>query len=424
MTDEAKLQMALFRYGLIAPLIAETYPQSSKEMYYKETADGEYTLPSGKKVTYKPAAIKSWYLRYLKYGLEGLTPQNRNDLGNSRKLTENVIEKIYEYRQDMPYITGKKIYDKLLEDGLILYTEVSVDAIYRYLKGKGAIYLPRKQDECLSFEFSHANDCWQADSSHGPTITAVDSEGKKQKITTWLISFIDDASRLIVHGEFFEHDNATNVQICFKKAIAKHGLPRLLYLDNGGSYANMQLELICAELGIRIIHTKPYSPQGHGKCERSHRTMKDGWMNAKNWKEWHSLDDVNQSYNEFLFSDYINAIHSSIGMTPKERYMKDYNRIKFVNKEELDCVFLNRITRTVNKTALVSVENRKYEVGQEFIGIKQLELRYDPMHPEILYIYRDFKQVGIANPVQIHENVKRKRKTIVNYEEMDGNGNV
>lgn len=424
MTEEDKQQMALFRYALIAPLVTQTYPQSSKEKYYRETAEQEYTLPNGKQVVYKPAAIKTWYLRYLKYGLEGLTPRERRDCGDSRKLTKEVTEKIYEYRVEMPYITGKKLYDKLIEDGLILYSEVSIDAIYRYLKGKGALSLPKRQEECLSFEFSHANDCWQADSSHGPTITVTDSTGSKRKLSAWLISFIDDASRLIVHGEFFEHDNGIHVQQCFQKAIAKFGKPRLLYLDNGGSYANRQLALICAELGIRIIHTKPYSPQGHGKCERSHRSMKDGWLHAKNWNEWHSLEDINTSYQEFLAKDYTNKIHSSIGMTPKERYMKDYERITFVSKEVLDCAFLHRITRTVSKTALVSVENTKYEVEQEFIGTKKLELRYDPIHLELLFIYRNGKQVGIATPVKTTDNVKRKRKTVINYEEMDGDEHV
>ena len=104
--------------------------------------------------------------------------------------------------------------------------------------------------------------------------------------------------------------------------------------------------------------------------------------------------------------------------------MKDYNAIKFICKEDLDRVFLHRITRSVSKTALVSIDKKKYEVGQEFVGIKNLELRYDPLYPDILYVYRDFKQVGIATPVKTVDNSKRKRQTLINYEEMDGKENV
>ena len=42
-------------------------------------------------------------------------------------------------------------------------------------------------------------------------------EGKHRQ--TYLIVFIDDASRLIVHGEFFFEDNALNMQKTFQKAI-------------------------------------------------------------------------------------------------------------------------------------------------------------------------------------------------------------
>jgi len=84
------------------------------------------------------------------------------------------------------------------------------------------------------------------------------------KRQTYLITFIDDASRLILHGEFFFNDNAVNMQIVFKKAIAKYGVPKKLFVDNGSSYRNDQLHLICASLGTVLIHTKAYSPESKG----------------------------------------------------------------------------------------------------------------------------------------------------------------
>lgn len=415
MDEEKRQAMALFRYGLIAPLVAETYPQTSKEAYYRDVSSKEYTLPNGDTTTFNATTIKKWFIQYKKYGLEGITPSTRIDAGRSRKLEESVIDKIREYRTLMPYITARKIYDRLIEEGHINYTEVSIDTIYRYLRTNSALTIAKPKEECLSFECLYAGDCWQADSSHGPTIIV---DGKK--VTTWLISFIDDASRLITHGEFFENDNAVNVQLCFKKAIAKAGLPRMLYLDNGSSYANEQLKYICAELGIHLVFTRPYTPKSHGKIERSHLTAKQGWMNAKDWSAWHSLEDVNESYQVFLQEGYNHKVHSSIGITPKQRYMQDYNRIRFVEKDTLEHAFLHRITRGVSATALVSVFNTKYEVPQHFIGEKRLELRYPPNKLEKLYIYQDFKEVGVAYPVKTTENAKRKRQTTISYGDMDG----
>lgn len=278
MEQEKKQAMALFRYGLIAPLVAQTFPQASKAAYYREVADKEYTLPNGVTTRFHATTIKKWYLQYQACGLEGITPKTRIDSARSRKLDNEILEKIKEYRTNMPYITARKIYDRLVEEGHIKYTQISIDTIYRYLRTNSALEIAKPKEECLSFECLYAGDCWQADSSHGPTIVV---DGKR--VTTWLISFIDDASRLITHGEFFEHDNAINVQLCFKKAIAKVGKPRMLYLDNGASYSNNQMKYICAELGIHLVFTKPYTPKSHGKIERSHLTAKQGWMHANDW---------------------------------------------------------------------------------------------------------------------------------------------
>lgn len=417
MTEEEKQTIALFKYSLIAPLVAGSHMEASKAEYYRNTAGKEYTFPTtGEKTCYSVGALKKWYCDYTKLGLDGLKPHTRCDLGRSRKLPEGAIRKIHEYRQQMPYITVRKIYAGLIKEGYINQKDISIDSVYRYMRNNSELKNSMPTEECLSFEFAHAGDCWQADSSHGPTITV---GGKK--ITTWLIAFQDDASRMIVHGEFFENDNAANVQLCFKKAIGKAGKPKRIYLDNGSSYANQQLDLICAELGIVLIHTKPYHPTSHGKIERSHRTMKDGLMNANDWNQWSSLKELNESYQIFLSTEYTNEVHSSLGMSPRERFLKDIKRIKFIEKEQLDAAFLNRTTRKVSATATVSIFNAEYEVPQHFIG-RKIELRYDPFNTAMLYVYQEGKQAAQALPVRKVENSQRKRRTNICYAKMDGGG--
>jgi putative transposase len=40
---------------------------------------------------------------------------------------------------------------------------------------------------------------------------------------TFLIAFIDDASRLITHAQFFFHDNTTSMVNAFRSALFKRG---------------------------------------------------------------------------------------------------------------------------------------------------------------------------------------------------------
>lgn len=251
--DDAK-QLALFRFSIIAPVVNNTHAFPSKMAFFRDAALKEYTLPSGKKTYFKFTTIRNWYNDYKVHGFDALKPKTRSDMGSSRKLSPEVASKILEIKQQLPHITGKAVYHKLLEDGVILAKDFSIATIYRYLNNHNLKYIPTVEKK--QFEMQNAGDCWQADTSHGPVITI---NGKK--FHTYLIQIIDDASRLIVGCEFFLNDNAINFQFVLKQAIKTYGIPKKLFVDNGTPYKNLQFQYICASLGTVLIHAKPYSPE-------------------------------------------------------------------------------------------------------------------------------------------------------------------
>ena len=253
-TEDDANQVALLRFSIIAPLVNNSDAFPSKMAFFRDASLKEYTLPSGKKATFSFGAIRCWYQKYRRYGFDSLKPKARNDIGTSRKLPPDVGIKIKELKQTFPRITGKAIYSKLIQDNVIKANDFSVATIYRYLNNHNLKFIPtveRKQ-----FEMEHAGDCWQADTSHGPTIKI---NGKK--VQTYLIQIIDDASRLIVGCEFFLNDNAINFQTVFKQAIKTYGIPKKIFVDNGTPYKNLQFQVICATLGTVLIHAKAYSPE-------------------------------------------------------------------------------------------------------------------------------------------------------------------
>ena len=414
--EELQKEMALFRFSLIAPVVAGTFREPSQMEYFRQTATKEHLLPTGKSVRFSPLTIKKWFLLYQKGGLDSLIPKARMDLGGSRVLTSDMCEQIKAYKEQFPYITGKKIYEKMIQDGYLKEHEISVDSIYRFLKNEHLTRDTMPPVECLAFEMEHANDCWQADTTVGPVITV---NGSRRQ--TYLIAFIDDASRIITHGEFFFADNAVNMQIAFKKAILKYGVPKRLFVDNGCSYQNNQLKWICAELGIVKIHSKPYKPQGKAKIERSHRTIKDKWINAIDWNDYTSLEQLNTNYQEFLNKEYTNFVHSTLGETPKQRYLKDFHLLKFQTDEELEEHFLHRITRKVTPTATISLFRISYEVPQHYIGLT-IPIRYHAEDLSEIYIYDGVtnKRLHCCYPIKKLDNANRKRKANISYSQMDG----
>src|SRR5258705_450422 len=84
-------------------------------------------------------------------------------------------------------------------------------------------------------------------------------------LRAWLFLIVDDHSRLLVDGRFYDRENARICQELLRRAITRRGIPDILYAsDNGAPFANAWLARTCAVLGIRLVHSKPYSPQGRG----------------------------------------------------------------------------------------------------------------------------------------------------------------
>ena len=105
---------------------------------------------------------------------------------------------------------------------------------------------------------------WHSDIKYGPFLTI---NGEKKQI--YLVSFMDDATRYVVHGEFYDSLDQTVVEDCFRKAVLKEGLPRRVYFDNGKQYRTKWMDRACAILGIKLLYAKPYSPESTGKIERA-----------------------------------------------------------------------------------------------------------------------------------------------------------
>lgn len=404
--ESNKNEIALFKYAIIAPLVNDIYESKSKEEFYRTAASKQYKLPNEKMTTLTAGTIKRWYLEYKRNGFEALKPKLRNDAGYSRKIPNEYIQKIEEIKEKYPHITGKAIYKKLLEEGVINASDVSISSLYRFLNNNKLH--EHNQVERKAFEMEFANDCWQGDTSHGPIITI---DGKK--VQTYLIQLIDDASRLIVGYKFFLRDNALNFQLVLKDAIKTYGIPKRIFVDNGKPYKNQQLKSICASMGIALIHAKPYSPESKAKIERSFRTVKDNFINCKDWNTVKSLEELNKEYTEYIASEYNSKYHSGIDNIPRNRFQRDYEKIRFIgSKEEIDKIFLHIEEKPVAADSTIRLGGKDFEVPQKYIK-QRILIKYTPEDLSKAYIYDSkTKELEKIKPVDKIANSKMKRENI------------
>ena len=406
--DAINNEIALFRYGLIAPVVTNTFEEASKSEYFKKVASKKYIV-NGHEEQYSWQTIKWWYLKYLKDGYNALINKTRNDCHSSRKLKDETINRIKELKKEFPHISGTLIYNKLCEEGFINPNDICLGTVLKFIRDNKIIFNETENIDRRAFVMENANDCWQADTSHGPYLTI---NGKKT--LTYLIAIIDDASRLIVGARFYYNDNSYNLQDIFKSAIKKYGVPKKLFVDNGSTYKNDQFNIICANLGLVLIHARPYSGASKGKVERFFHTMKETWMRGLNWNDIKSIDELNNLLDEFI-TTYNNSNHSSLknenneNISPNTRWFKDCNKIKKLDNNFIDISFLHTAYPTIRSDAIAYIKSHEFEVDMKYIG-KKITVKYNPFDFSIAWIYDSGKLIEDIHLVNKVDNSKVKRK--------------
>lgn len=414
-TMKHNAEVAQFRFALIAPVIQGLYPDASATAYYKRVTASPLTLPDGSTVTYSYKTLEKWKSQYSIGGLDALMPGTRSDKGIPRALNEDAIAEIYRIKEEHPRMNATQIYTHLVRESFIPAT-VSVDSVQRFIRHND---LKSARDPNLrdrkAFEEDEFGKIWQADTCYLPHIT---EDGTSRRV--YCIMIIDDHSRLLVGGELFYTDNACNFQKVLKDAIATYGIPDKLYVDNGCSYSNAQLSMICVSLGILLLHTRVRDGASKGKVERHFRTLKERWLYTLDINKITSLSQFNGMLKDYM-RDYNTTFHRGIDTIPLERYQasKDHPR-KPESRQWLDDCFYNRITRKVRKDSTISIDRVCYDVPMQFISAK-VEVRYLPDDMTSAYILFDGEKFPIRQTSRNDNcHTRRNNPPAIDYSKAGG----
>jgi hypothetical protein len=105
----------------------------------------------------------------------------------------------------------------------------SASSVYRLLVREG-LDRPRLIAEgsgpTKAFETELANALWMADVMDGPILRIED-----RVVHTFLFALLDDCSRLVPHGQYYDNQKLGPLLDCLKEAFRRRGLPEKLYTD-------------------------------------------------------------------------------------------------------------------------------------------------------------------------------------------------
>jgi len=403
MQKEQKEQIALFRYGVINELVgAVRLEHGDMERLIREKAQQRWHIPFSARTSVTESTIRRWVRLYENSGRDykALYPQDRSDKGRARQVDEETVLSLVRLKKENPSMIVSMLLEKMNELDLIPPGHaLSLSTAYRILQREGVNKKGSDKTDRRRYEAEFPNDIWQSDVMHGPHVRV---DGKLRK--TYLIAFLDDHSRLIVHGEFYLSESIPPFLDAFEQALLKRGLPRKLYVDNGAVYRSGHLSTVCASLGIAKYHAPPYTPQGKGKIERFFRTVRGQFLPKFCGN---TLFELNMAYDLWLSEIYHQRKHTSTQQTPFERFAK---HVELLRKPpaDLENHFRKAARRKVTKDRTISLEGNLYEAPAILIG-ERVELLYHPNNLKQVEIRFNGKNHGFLVPLDKHINCSVNR---------------
>ncbi|WP_419906556.1 helix-turn-helix domain-containing protein [Hoeflea sp.] len=406
--DDLHQQIALFRYGVIADLVHLPVGTPGTGAMMRARAGKTYTIPGTTRTRVAAETMRHWIADYRRGGFDALYPKPRTDRGKPRRLPPEVAERLIALKTGNPACSVRAIINMAGQEGIA--HPLAPSTVHRLLAREGLFdrTAPTDGADRHRFAYREAGELWMSDVMHGPGIR----QGRSRR-KTYLIAFIDDATRVVPFATFAMSENTSAFLPAFRNALIRRGLPARLYVDNGSAYRSRHLALVCARLGVALIHARAFQPAGKGKIERFFRSLRAGWLRHIDDAVLENLQTLNSSLWAWIEGEYHNAPHRGLeeGRTPLEQWAMASAGVRYPDATlDLDDLFLFEARRRVYKDRTVSLNGSVYEVDAVLVG-QNVILRYDPAAPPSrpLEVVHDGKPAGKATRLDAYANTAVRR---------------
>ncbi len=400
MDAKGQEEIALHRWAVIAEAASDRLAPAERGALVRQIAARAHTCPDGSARRYSRGTIDRWLRAWRTGGLEALKPAERADTGAVRTHPELFAEAAA-LRLELPGRSAAQITS-------ILYHRHGIRVAERTIRGQlrraglAREALAAEPKTYGRYEAARPNERWISDVLVGPWVPYPRRDGS---VRARLFLIVDDHSRLLADGRFFAHENARACQDLLRRAVTRRGLPEVFYCDNGAPFSNAWLARTCAVLGIRLVHSRPYSPEGRGKQERLNRYIREAFLAEAAHHGIESLDQLNDLFAAWAERVANRRVHAETGQAPIERFQAG-GPPRQASPALLREAFRWSVTRKVTRTATVPLEGNSYAVNPALTG-RRVELRYDPEDLSRLDVFLDGKPAGAAVPFVTRRHVHR-----------------
>lgn len=371
--------LAAQRFQLVAPLL-DPHQDGAKALKLR--------MDIARQAGLSERTLRRYLNQYRENGFLGLAPQGKKNGTGTDTIPSEVLNQAILLRREVPTRSVRQIIQILEWEGVVESGTLKRSTLQEKLTERG--YSSRQMrlyaDSGVAarrFQKRSRNQLWHSDIKYGPYLP-VGLKGQKQQM--YLVTFIDDATRFVLHGAFYPTLDARSVEDAFRQAVQKFGAPDAVYFDNGKQYRTKWMTRTCSKLGTKLLYAKPYSPEATGKVERFNRVV-DSFLAEAALEKPKTLEALNSLFDVWLEECYQHKAHSALAdrKSPYAAFQSDSKPLRFLDPDIIRDAFLHCEERKVDKAGCISFMSRKYEVGLVFIGCK-VNIIYDPQNIDTLTI--------------------------------------
>lgn len=396
---------AQFRLAIVSQVLARTHRGESRASAIATVALQTHHQLDGVQRRVSSRSIQRWLNAYEQREVAGLVRAKRAPTLTT-VLPEALVTFLEKERVKDEYASIPELLRRARGKGIIgPQVEVDRTTVYRHFVRRGISVARRKgasERDSRRFAYPHRMQMVLSDGKHfraGP-----------RRARRLAMFFLDDCTRAGLHVVVGTSENAALFQRGLYECIARFGLMKLLFLDNGTAFTALDTATVVKNLGVHLIYGEVGYPEGHGKIERFHRTAVADIL--RNLDGRPGVDDdcgsLELRLQHYLREQYGHRSHASLdGATPWERFHSDSAPLRFHrDTAELRSKFVVWLKRRVTADNVVSIGSTGYEMPRGYAG-KRVQIQRGVLDGSVAFLHEG--RLMDLHPVDLTQNAHAKR---------------
>ena len=410
MKEDEKEAKALFRYGLISEFLHYAFRWGDQRLRMQEIAERFYQV-SWQAGNYRVsiATLRRWLAKYRNNGFSGLTPGDRRDRNISKAIEPILSDRIIALKKSSPEMSIPILISSLEDAKEVAKGKLKHSTVHRLLQRHGLSGRPGRdrghKKQRLPYKYGFPMDLWVGDVMHSRHLV--------QERKVYLMAWMDNATRAIMHAEYGYSEGALSLLSSFSQAIKVRGICKRVYVDHGSGYVDGRFVRTCAHLGIHLMYAPVRDGAAKGCIERWFSSVRSSFEPYLKSSDLENLETLNSLLWRWIHSTYHTREHAALeGKSPWQVFME---KLPLIEHRRIDgnfdfmALWRTREQRTVRRDGTVSLNGHQLELPP-VVSRYQVELRFmEEDLPNGVEVWEAGKYLGVATPVKLEENTHRRR---------------